>query len=87
LKRANFVAGTVAGVLSGLISPASWRLLPTMLPTDELSCGYHGWWLLRAASGPMAALFRVAPLINRFDTALISRFRPACLTRVLSMCR
>ena len=75
LKSANFVAGTVLVFSAGLIQSGVLALLPTMLQNlmnyPALTTG-----LVAAARGvgAMAALFLVAPLINRVRAA--AGFRP-----------
>jgi MFS transporter, DHA2 family, multidrug resistance protein len=75
LKSANFVAGTVLVFSAGLIQSGVLALLPTMLQNlmnyPALTTG-----LVAAARGigAMAALFLVAPLINRVDNRLIILF-------------
>ena len=77
LKSANFVAGTVLVFCAGLIQSGVLALLPTMLQNlmnyPALTTG-----LVTAPRGigSMAAMFLVAPLINRVDNRLIkSRLR------------
>ena len=75
LKSANFVAGTVLMFCSGLIMTGTLALLPTMLQNlmnfPALTTG-----LVTAPRGigSMAAMFLVAPLINRVDNRLIILF-------------
>ncbi len=75
LKSANFVAGTVLVFCAGLIQSGVLALLPTMLQNlmnyPAVTTG-----LVAAARGigAMAALFFVAPLINRVDNRLIILF-------------
>jgi MFS transporter, DHA2 family, multidrug resistance protein len=75
LKSANFVAGTVLVFCAGLIQSGVLALLPTMLQNlmnyPAVTTG-----LVAAARGigAMAALFLVAPLINRVDNRLIILF-------------
>src|SRR5580693_9963948 len=75
LKSANFVAGTVLVFCAGLIQSGVLALLPTMLQNlmnyPALTTG-----LVASARGigAMAALFLVAPLINRVDNRLIILF-------------
>ncbi len=75
MKSANFVAGTVLVFCAGLIQSGVLALLPTMLQNlmnyPALTTG-----LVAAARGigAMAALFLVAPLINRVDNRLIILF-------------
>src|SRR5436853_6961502 len=75
LKSANFMAGTVLMFAGGLIMTGTLALLPTMLQnlmnypvmTTGLVCVPRG-------IGSMAAMFIVAPLINRLDNRLIILF-------------
>jgi len=72
LKSANFVAGTLLVFCAGLIMTGTLALLPTMLQNlmnyPALTTG-----LITAPRGvgSMAAMFLVAPLINRIDNRLI----------------
>src|SRR5205085_1696186 len=75
LKSPNFMAGTVLMFAGGLIMTGTLALLPTMLQqlmsypvlTTGLVCVPRG-------IGSMAAMFLVAPLINRIDNRLIILF-------------
>src|SRR5207247_4874522 len=75
LKSTNFLAGTLLMFCGGLIMTGTLALLPTMLQnlmnypamTTGLGCGPRG-------IGSMAAMFIVAPLINRIDNRLIILF-------------
>jgi MFS transporter, DHA2 family, multidrug resistance protein len=75
LKSANFVAGTLLMFCGGLIMTGTLALLPTMLQNlmnyPALTTG-----LVTAPRGigSMAAMFLVAPLINRVDNRLIIGF-------------
>jgi DHA2 family multidrug resistance protein len=75
LKSANFMAGTVLMFCGGLIMTGTLALLPTMLQNlmnyPALTTG-----LVTAPRGvgSMAAMFLVAPLINRVDNRLIILF-------------
>ena len=75
LKSANFVAGTLLMFCGGLIMTGTLALLPTMLQNlmnyPALTTG-----LVTAPRGigSMAAMFLVAPLINRVDNRMIIGF-------------
>src|ERR1700758_4862152 len=75
LKSANFLAGTLLMFCGGLIMTGTNALLPTMLQNlmsyPALTTG-----LVTAPRGigSMAAMFLVAPLINRVDNRLIIGF-------------
>ena len=75
LKSANFMAGTVLMFCGGLIMTGTLALLPTMLQKlmnyPALTTG-----LVTAPRGvgSLAAMFLVAPLINRVDNRLIILF-------------
>jgi DHA2 family multidrug resistance protein len=75
LKSANFVAGTLLMFCGGLIMTGTLALLPTMLQNlmnyPPLTTGMV---TMPRGIGSMAAMFLVAPLINRVDNRLIILF-------------
>ena len=72
LKSANFVASTALMFIVGLIMTGTLALLPTMLQNlmsyPALTTGLV---TMPRGFGAMAAMFLVAPLINRVDSRLI----------------
>jgi DHA2 family multidrug resistance protein len=75
LKSANFVAGTLLMFCGGLIMTGTLALLPTMLQ-NLMNYPALTTWLVTVPRGvgSMAAMFLVAPLINRVDNRLIILF-------------
>jgi DHA2 family multidrug resistance protein len=75
LKSANFVAGTLLMFCGGLIMTGTLALLPTMLQNlmnyPALTTGLV---TMPRGVGSMAAMFLVAPLINRVDNRLLILF-------------
>ena len=75
LKSANFVAGTLLMFCGGLIMTGTLALLPTMLQNlmnyPALTTGLV---TMPRGIGSMAAMFLVAPLINRVDNRLLILF-------------
>jgi MFS transporter, DHA2 family, multidrug resistance protein len=75
LTSANFVAGTLLMFCAGLIQTGTLALLPTMLQTlmnyPALTTGLV---TMPRGVGSMAAMFLVAPLINRVDNRLLILF-------------
>jgi DHA2 family multidrug resistance protein len=75
LKSANFVAGTLLMFCSGLIMTGTLALLPTMLQNlMDYPALTTGLVTMPRGIGSMAAMFLVAPLINRVDNRLIILF-------------
>ena len=75
LKSPNFVAGTLLMFCGGLIMTGTLALLPTMLQNlmnyPALTTGLV---TMPRGIGSMAAMFLVAPLINRVDNRLLILF-------------
>jgi len=72
---ANFVAGTVLMFCGGLIMTGTLALLPTMLQNlMNYPVMTTGLVTVPRGIGSMAAMFLVAPLINRIDNRLIIGF-------------
>jgi DHA2 family multidrug resistance protein len=71
LKSANFVAGTLLMFCGGLIMTGTLALLPTM-PQNLMNYPAltTGMVTMPRGIGSMAAMFLVAPLINRVDSRL-----------------
>jgi DHA2 family multidrug resistance protein len=75
LKSANFVAGTLLMFCGGLIMTGTLALLPTMLQNlMNYPALTTGMVTMPRGIGSMAAMFLVAPLINRVDNRLIILF-------------
>src|ERR1700746_784440 len=75
LKSANFVAGTLLMFCVGLIMTGISALLPTMLQNlMSYPAMTTGLVTVPRGFGSMAAMFLVAPLINRVDSRLIILF-------------
>ncbi len=74
-KSANFVASTALMFCVGLIMTGTLALLPTMLQSlMNLPALTTGLVTMPRGFGAMAAMFLVAPLINRVDSRLIILF-------------
>jgi DHA2 family multidrug resistance protein len=75
LKSANFIAGTLLMFCGGLIQTGTLALVPTMLQNlmnyPALTTGLV---TMPRGVGSMAAMFLVAPLINRVDNRLLILF-------------
>src|SRR6201982_234143 len=75
LKSANFVAGTLLMFCGGLVMSSTLALLPTMLQNlMNYPALTTGMVTMPRGIGSMAAMFLVAPLINRVDNRLIILF-------------
>src|SRR6202030_1730399 len=72
---ANFLAGTLLMFCGGLIMTGTLALLPTMLQNlMNYPALTTGMVTMPRGIGSMAAMFLVAPLINRVDNRLIILF-------------